>query len=110
MPSSYAVMDEEEMTYVEGGVSLTKTWYGYSGYFTAKECSDIANALWAGTAVTGMGGTIAGFLSCGIGALVGGVLSASAAIYASYFGIGANHRGVNFQIVGCMAQIGSIRW
>ena len=27
LPSSYAVMSEDEMTYVEGGVSLNVSWY-----------------------------------------------------------------------------------
>lgn len=110
LPSSYAVMDEGEMVYTEGGYYLKKTWYGYTGYFTAKECSDISNALWMGTGVAGIGGAVAGFLSCGVGALVGGVLAGTGAIYAGYFGIGANHRGVNFKIIGWAAQIGAVRW
>lgn len=37
MPSSYAVMNEEEMTYVEGGVSAKIRWDGVDIKFSARE-------------------------------------------------------------------------
>ena len=49
LPSSYAVMNEEEMTYMEGGISVSKYSSGklfdtYRVHFTAAECSKIALA------------------------------------------------------------------
>ncbi|MFR3037934.1 MAG: hypothetical protein ACLTLY_03925 [Agathobacter rectalis] len=43
-PSSYAVMDEEEMSYMEGGIRVSKYSSGkvfdtYRVHFTAAECS-----------------------------------------------------------------------
>lgn len=37
MPSSYAVMDEEEMTYAEGGWRIDVKWWGYNVYLTHSE-------------------------------------------------------------------------
>ena len=58
MPSSYAVMSEEEMTYVEGGGSITinrgtvnaalsAVWAGFSTYctITGKAGKDVAKAI-----------------------------------------------------------------
>ncbi|MDD6069930.1 MAG: hypothetical protein PUC12_03845 [Clostridiales bacterium] len=39
MPSSYAVMSEEEMTYVEGGWKRVKTWNGVGVRLSGKETS-----------------------------------------------------------------------
>lgn len=37
MPKNYAVVNEEEMTYVDGGVSVDKTWWGYYIYLNHEE-------------------------------------------------------------------------
>lgn len=51
MPSSYAVMNEEEMTYVEGGaVSLQMSYYYYQKYY----CNLTAEGLLASGQVVGM--------------------------------------------------------
>lgn len=110
MPSSYAVMDTEEMTYVGGGFEISKTWYGYSGYFNASECADISALLTAGSGIATIGGAIAGFLSCGAGALIGGALAGEAAYNAALFQIGANHRGIGFKTLGRVKTVFYVRW
>ena len=70
MPSSYAVMDEEEMTYVEGGWCIENKLWGYNIYLTHKE----RQCLTAGQA-------IAGLASVGVGTAA---LAAFATIVANY--------------------------
>lgn len=64
MPSSYAIMDEEEMTYVEGGGTTT---YKLTAYQAMKYCEGMAK-YYAG--VSGIS-----LLSTGLTLGVGGVLS-----------------------------------
>ena len=67
MPSSYAVMNEEEMTYVEGGVSAKIRWDGVDIKFSARELEGLSYAL-----ATGSG---ASWLAAELGAptVVGGI-------------------------------------
>ena len=72
MPSSYAVMDKEEMTYLEGG-----KFYGVN--LTAKQCGDVATTL----GVLGLSFTVTSLLAGVIG-LIPGLKAALAA--AKFFG------------------------
>lgn len=45
MPNSYAVMDDQEMTYVDGGISYSQNWFGTTFTFTSTECRAIALIL-----------------------------------------------------------------
>ena len=79
MPSSYVVMDEEEMTYVEGGIGK---------YFRANTCATIATYVYlggfgitAGTAIA----AISNKLSAACSAL-GRVLSAAASLIGGVIG------------------------
>ena len=68
MPSSYAVMSEEEMTYLEGG-----EFYGVS--LTAKQCRVIADTL------SILGDSLAlTSLACGAIAFIPGLQSAIAGV------------------------------
>ena len=49
MPSSYVVMNEEEMTYVEGGVSVSVKWYGLAIGFTSRDLQGLSIALATGS-------------------------------------------------------------
>ena len=74
LPSSYAVMNEEEMSYTEGGISVSKYSSGklfdtYRVHFTAAECSKIALAYGVISGVA----SIIGALTGPIGAIAGGV-------------------------------------
>ncbi len=102
MPSSYAVMDEEEMTYVEGG----KT---YKISLTARQCGDIAAAAAGGAAAAQFLNfipTVGNALAISIGAVAG--------IYSAYFWMASNHRGMNLNIVCagkvCMGMVPTIKW
>ncbi len=72
MPSNYVVMDEEEMTYTQGGWCIENKWWGYNIYLTHKERKLVSD----GQLVIGVA---AGLTSCGIGAailtVVGGLIS-----------------------------------
>jgi uncharacterized membrane protein len=37
MPKNYAVVNEEEMTYVDGGWCIERNWWGYNIYLTHRE-------------------------------------------------------------------------
>ena len=73
MPSSYAVMNEEEMTYVEGG-----KFYGVN--LTAKQCANVSatlNVLGISFTITSLCATVIGYIP--------GLQAALAA--AKYFGL-----------------------
>ena len=44
MPSSYAVMDEDEMSFTDGGWYVKRTWYGCDIYLTHNERKAVSNA------------------------------------------------------------------
>ena len=97
MPSSYAVMNEEEMTYVEGGIKIA-TWVGTAvidaavtvafggaattavGWLLGKGVGAVTNALvsgtsvWAGLLKNALGNGMASFLTSKLG-MVGTVIS-----------------------------------
>lgn len=84
LPKNYVAMNEEEMTYVEGGVK----WK--SVYINKTVCSDIVTAITAGgTSATALLGVIPGL---GVApAIVMGVVSACGI---GYFQIASNHNGI----------------
>ena len=49
MPSSYAVMQEEEMTYVEGGIKASVKWWGITIKFSGRDAEGIGWALATGS-------------------------------------------------------------
>jgi hypothetical protein len=44
MPNNYSVVNEEEMTYVDGGWSLSPEWFGFSVTLTEHEADVIGQA------------------------------------------------------------------
>ena len=60
MPKNFEVVTEDEMTYVDGGWYLEKTWWGFNMYFTHAERQTLTSAQ-----------AIAGFISGIIGGPVG---------------------------------------
>ncbi len=68
MPSSYAVMSEEEMTYVEGGWYNKYYWWGRYEYYSHKERKLMVDAL----AGVGLAATVA---SMGVAAATLGALA-----------------------------------
>lgn len=85
MPSSYALMDEEEMTYVEGGVtgvrSFSTVGSAYSAYSSAgSQLHWLALGLGISVAVTGTG--IGGLVGNIPGAVIGAVIGAVGGIVA----------------------------
>ena len=86
MPSIYAVMDEEEMTYVEGGWCIENKLWGYNIYLTHKE----RKLLSAGQTIAGIASGLASF---GVGTAI---LGAFANIVANY----DNGYGVKIRMLG----------
>ena len=65
MPSSYAIMNEEEMTYLEGGWCLERQWWGYNIYLTHNERVKLTSgqtiaALVAGLSSMGLAAAVIG--------------------------------------------------
>ena len=86
LPSSYAVMSEDEMTYTEGGVSAKVKWWGIQINFTGRDAEGIGWALATGSgaawlaaelhAPTVVGGVAWGVIAAGLSvatAAVGGI-------------------------------------
>ncbi|MCI5919284.1 MAG: hypothetical protein MRZ75_08195 [Roseburia sp.] len=102
MPSNYAVMDEEEMTYVEGGKV-------YKIQLSARQCGDIA-AAGAGAAAA------AQFLNFipEAGMILAVSIAAVAGTYSAYFWLASNHNGMNLNIITagnvCLGMVPTIRW
>ena len=95
MPNNYAIVDEEEMTYVDGGASIKPRWYGFDIYLSSDECEGLAWAL-----TTGAGGAwLAAELHAPtiIGGIAWGVIAASLALAAGATGLinwASNGRGI----------------
>ena len=45
MPKNYAVVNEEEMTYVDGGWCVDTHWWGWNLYLTSKECDKLKKGM-----------------------------------------------------------------
>lgn len=86
MPSIYAVMEEEEMTYVEGGWCIENKLWGYNIFLTHKQ----RQHLTAGQAIAGFA---SGLVSLGVGTAI---LGAFATIVANY----DNGYGVKIRMLG----------
>lgn len=67
MPSSYAVMDTEEMTYVGGGWRIDNYWWGSNLYLTHNERVMLTNGQT-------LAGLAAALVSCGAGAAIVGAV------------------------------------
>ena len=67
MPKNYAVVSEEEMTYVDGGWCIDTHWWGYNVYLTHSERVKLTD----GQLVAGLA---AALVSCGIGAAIIGAV------------------------------------
>lgn len=50
LPNSYVGIDREEMEYLEGGISISNKWYGYSIWFNSSETDGLLLAIGAGSA------------------------------------------------------------
>ena len=103
MPSNYAVMDEEEMTYVEGGAKKLVASY------TAEQCNRMAAvACIAGGIVTAVAGVamvvsaVATMLTCGataaITAICAGIMAVAGgttAAISGYLWLASTYNGMN---------------
>lgn len=49
LPNSYVGIDREEMEYLEGGISISKKWYGFSIWFNSRENEGLLLAIGAGS-------------------------------------------------------------
>ena len=83
MPANFAALDEEEMTYVEGGYSDSGTKYCSSGmnlYHWFSTCSNVVKAFAIVECISGtVAGAIAGYLVGNLpGAIIGGMICAAA--------------------------------
>ena len=100
MPSNYALMSEDEMTYVEGGAT-------YKLSLTARQCGDMAAAGAAAAAqFLNFIPSVGNVLAISIGAVAG--------IYSAYFWMASNHNGMNLNIICqgkvCVGMIPTIKW
>ena len=78
MPSSYAVMDEEEMTYVEGGAIKVRV--------NSKTCNRIAAIMCVGAGVCAVAGAICSIITEGLSlvaglALAGGLMTIASGLF-----------------------------
>ena len=102
LPSSYAVMDEEEMTYTEGGGS--RTYRGNQGWAAAVALTS------AGLFLSGMGKAVGvtiirGCIGGGPIAWICGIAATVAIMYGSG-ALGGQMYSAGFQALYCMAKKG----
>lgn len=50
LPNSFVEIDREEMQYVDGGILLSKKWYGFSIWFNSRETDGLLIAIGLGSA------------------------------------------------------------
>lgn len=99
MPSSYAMMEEKEMSYVEGGVSVSlysrsRDFNIYKVHYSSNECSTIAFIYGVIAGVSGIIGALTG----PIGALAGGITAGCCTINAAVWGYAASLGGLNVYV------------
>lgn len=99
MPANYAVVNEEEMTYVEGGASASV--YGTASNIKARLDAIISLAL----AGTGTGTAIGAVIGMGFGAAAGAVLGN--ALFGSWRSCASAAHSV---VEGIISQYGSGQW
>lgn len=98
MPSGYAVMSEDEMEYLEGGISVTKNKAGYKITLSARNCGDIAALATAGSISCATVSAVLGLTGYGIpGAIALAIVGGVAGVGASYFWLCSNHKGATMQ-------------
>ncbi len=99
MPSNYAVMDEEEMIYVEGGVSVKKTSMGYKVVLSAQDCGDLAALAAGGSATMATVSGVLGATGVGIPAVVvTAVLAGVSGVGSAYMWLCSNHKGATINV------------
>ena len=84
MPSNYAVVTDNEMEYVEGGLSVKVKWYGIQIRYTSRDLQGMSYALAAGSGASWLAAelhapTIVGGIAWGV---IAAALATSAATYA----------------------------
>lgn len=105
LPKGFVELDREEMTYVDGGVSLSynKIWWFTVGFIislTKLECADIAAICAMGVGVAGIAAAIAGYCSAGIGALIGGIIAGVLSIASGWCWYCSNGNGMQIKTIG----------
>ncbi len=80
MPANYAVVNEEEMTYVDGGWCIENQWWGYNIYLTHKE----RQAITSGQYIAAL---VAGLASYGVGSLIIGTVASIIWNYDDGYGV-----------------------
>ena len=95
MPSSYALMEQEEMTYVEGGGTPTIQWYGVYWELSNTQVDTICKAANLGA---GAAGVLSALSAMGVVTTIGSAPAAlvSAALWTYGAGLDLmNHLGGN---------------
>ena len=86
MPSSYAVMDEDEMTYVEGGISLSWSTVIKIGQAIIAVCGAVGTVLGMLNNFLTFGAKINGITEVAFAQAIGKKVAAGAARIASWIG------------------------
>lgn len=94
MPYNYVELDNNEMEYLDGGVSIEQNILGYKVFLSAQNCGDLAALAAAGSITCGTVSAVLGLTGVGIpfaiaGAIAAGVLGLGSA----YMWLCSNHNG-----------------
>ena len=100
MPSSYAVMDEEEMTYVEWGIKFSKTLTGYKITLSARNCGDLVALAAAGSVSMSTVSAVLGLSGVGItGAIALAIAGGVVGVGSAYMWLCSNHNGATMRVI-----------
>lgn len=87
MPKNFAVVDEEEMTYVDGGIYKSADYYFSTGYLERNWCEELGGYFWGlyacGITCSTAAGMYIGSIAPGLGTVVGGIVGALVGCFAS---------------------------
>ena len=78
MPSNYAVMSEDEMTYVDGGLKASVKWWGITIKFSKRDAEGLGWALAGGSAAAWLAAELSA--PTVVGGIAWGTLAASLAL------------------------------
>ncbi|PKM95145.1 MAG: hypothetical protein CVU84_07430 [Firmicutes bacterium HGW-Firmicutes-1] len=98
MPSNYVEIDNDEMVYLEGGLSITQNSAGYKITLSARNCGDLAALAAGGSISVASVAALLGLSGVGIPWAIAGVIYAGVlGVGSSYMWICSNHNGATMQ-------------
>lgn len=94
LPASYAPIEQEEMMYLDGGITTSRKWYGTQVKFTNTERRAIVNILSGVAATAAVFSSYMALIAAGASVATFGLSVATAGVIAAWGGMATALAGV----------------